>query len=91
MALPFDHTQVYFDNKLLDHGLYLSDIPDADVTQDSILTVICNGKPSQPINQVVRQPLSEIKIADVRYFNTSSKLKPWSDWNYTADGGFDLD
>ena len=71
--------------------MFLTEIPDADVTQDSILTVISTEKPKLPLNQIVRESLNEIKIADVRFFNTSSKMKPWSDWNYTAEGGFDLD
>ena len=90
-GLAFDGIKVCFDNKEQEHGTYLSEIPDADVTQDSILTVVSTLKPKLPVNQVIRLPLNEIRTADVRYFNTSTKMKPWSDWHYTAEGGFDLD
>mmetsp|Transcript_36435 Transcript_36435/g.44544 ORF Transcript_36435/g.44544 Transcript_36435/m.44544 type:complete len:213 (+) Transcript_36435:292-930(+) len=90
-GLAFDGLQVYFENKMLEHGTYLKEIPEADVTQDSILTVVSTLKPKLAFNQMVREALNEIRIADVRYFNTSTKIKPWSDWDYTGEGGFDID
>lgn len=72
--------------------MVLSEIPNADVTQDSILTVICNARPAQPFNQTVRDTLNEVKISDVRFFNTSSKFRPWSeDWDYKDAAKFNVD
>ena len=50
LGLPFDDTQVYFDNKLLDQTAYLEVLHGPHDLQDSILTVICSGKPTLPFN-----------------------------------------
>ena len=72
--------------------MYLTDIPDCQVSDDSILTVICTAAPKIPVNQIVRGPLNQVKMADVRFLNVSDKFKPWIEWSYTATtGGFDFD
>lgn len=90
ISLPFENTEIYFENTVLDQTTYLTEIPGANLSQDSILTVICNGKPAQPFNQIVRATLNEVKMQDVRFLNTSTKLRPWTDWSY-EDENFDLD
>ena len=90
ISLPFDKTEIYFENIFLDQTAYLKEIPGANLSQDSILTVICNGKPFEPFNQIVRATLNEVKIQDVRFLNTSTKHRPWADWSY-EDSSFDLD
>ena len=69
-GFPFEQTEVYFENRMLDQTAYLTKIPNADVSHDSILSVICTGKPRQPVYQTLRDTLNEVKVADVRFFNT---------------------
>ena len=92
LSLPFDDTEVYFDNKMIEQNVYVTEVPKADISGDSILTVICTGKPGKAVNQTFRDTLNEVKIADVRYFNTSIKIKPWitDEWTY-EDTRFNLD
>lgn len=44
---------------------------------DQIITVILIDKPSMPINQILREPLQEIRLSVVKGANCGSKLVPW--------------
>lgn len=44
MGLPAESTQVYLNNEGIEQNVYLTD----KVTDDSVLTVICTGKPTIP-------------------------------------------
>ena len=44
-GLPYEQTQVYFDNFELEQSVYLTDILDCAVNEDDILTMICTSKP----------------------------------------------
>ena len=79
MGLPAASTQVYLNNEGIEQNVYLTD----KMADDSVLTVICTGKPTIPFKQVVRETLNQVKIADVRYLNVSDKFKPWAEWSYT--------
>jgi len=77
---PTDHTHIYFQDEEMNNNMYLADIPNCRVSEGSILTVMATGKPTLPFDQLIREKLSEIKISDVRYLNTSERMKPWTDW-----------
>ena len=70
----------------------MTEIPDCQIDDDSVLSVICTKKPTIPVNQIARDTLNQVKMADVRFLNVSDKFKPWNDWSFTAvTGGFDFD
>ena len=73
-------------NEPIEQNVYLTD----KMSDESVLTVICTGKPTIPFTQVVRETLNQVKISDVRYLNVSDKFKPWTEWSFT-DKTFDFD
>ena len=73
----FDMSQVkvYFQYQELKDTMYLMDVDDFDIEED-FLIVITNGPPKIDLKVVMREPLDDIKIADVRFLNSVDKDDP---------------
>lgn len=67
-----DQQRVYFKYRELPNAQVLAEVEHFD-TEEDILTCITINAPKTVVTAVVREPLDDIKIADVRLINSRSQ------------------
>jgi len=73
----FEANQVkfYFKYQEIKDSSYVLDIPEFDIEED-ILLAITLGQPQIELDVILREPLEDIKVAEVRFLNSSDRTEP---------------
>jgi hypothetical protein len=67
--------KMYFRYIEIKNTQYLMDVENFDIEED-ILICITLGEPSTHLQILLREPLEDIKISDVRFLNSTDRSEP---------------
>ena len=70
-----DQLHVYFRYKELNNIQYIMDVERFDIEEDILICISVNA-PQTHLKVILREPLDDIKIADVRFLNSRDRSEP---------------
>jgi hypothetical protein len=88
----FENHQIrmYFKYRELGEQQFIMDVPQFDIEEDILVCVTLNA-PENHVPVILREPLDDIKIADVRLLNSRDKNDPQHQGKADPAQNFDLD
>lgn len=70
-----DQLHIYFRYKELNNIQYIMDVEQFDIEEDIVICISLNA-PNIHLKVILREPLDDIKIGDVRFLNTRDRSEP---------------
>ena len=70
-----DQQKLYFRYNELKNTIYIMDIENYDIEEDILICVTIDA-PKTHLKMILRDPLEDIKISDVRFLNSNERNEP---------------